>query len=331
MEIFLRDPNYEFSVHYLNGNAINSKDLARAVTERAKVCILMTNMKSRDPVGMDHKNILTGLALKKYVLDMTNKKVNLRLCMQLLKAESKLHYQSSIMTSKRHLSDQDQIIIVEEMKMNLIAKSCFSPGLITLVSNLITSSTDLNEETDERWVEEYSEGMGHEIYRIKLSDKMERKYFIDIVRIIYKKTNAIVFAIEVKCNNKSVIRLNPSDFMVNNIQDNDIHVYAICPDKQTAESIETIEMNKDEKSRYFILKELKNKEDKIILAEQDENEWSESSDDDGPTTTHTAQARMGGGTSLFNNQNDNGGDNDHDQEEDDDEDEENDGENEKNE
>lgn len=72
MEIFLRDPNYEFSVHYLNGNPINTADLERAVAEKAKVCILMTNLKSRDPIGMDFKNILTGLALKKYVLDRTN-------------------------------------------------------------------------------------------------------------------------------------------------------------------------------------------------------------------------------------------------------------------
>lgn len=81
MEIFLRNPNYEFCVHYLNGNPINSGDLARAVTEKAKVCILMTNMKSRDPIGADHRNILTGLALKKYVLDKSNKQVNMRLCM----------------------------------------------------------------------------------------------------------------------------------------------------------------------------------------------------------------------------------------------------------
>lgn len=104
----------------------------------------------------------------------------------------------------------------------------------------------------EKWIEEYSEGMGHEIYRIKLSEKMERKYFKDIVRMIYKKTKAIVFAIEVECNKNKVIRLNPSDFMVNNIKENEIHVYAICPDKMTAESIETIEMSKDEKTKYFL-------------------------------------------------------------------------------
>lgn len=61
----------------------------------------MTNMKSRDPLGMDLKNILTGLALKKYVLDLSNKKINMRLCMQLIKPESKMHYRSSIMPGKR--------------------------------------------------------------------------------------------------------------------------------------------------------------------------------------------------------------------------------------
>jgi hypothetical protein len=50
----------------------------------------MTNMKSRDPIGMDHKNILTGLALKKYVLERSQKqKINMRICMQLIKPESK--------------------------------------------------------------------------------------------------------------------------------------------------------------------------------------------------------------------------------------------------
>ena len=107
MEIFLRDPNYESSVHYLNGNPIDARDLLRAVTEKAKVCILMTNMKSRDPEGMDHKNILTGLALKKYVLDRTNNKISIRLCMQLIKPESKTHYRNSIMPSKRHGAGDD--------------------------------------------------------------------------------------------------------------------------------------------------------------------------------------------------------------------------------
>jgi len=85
---------------------------------------------------------------------------------------------------------------------------------------------------------------------------MERKYFKDIANIIYKKTKAVVFAIEVMtAKGKSVIRLGPCDFLVNNIMENDVHVYAICHDKVIAESIETIEMTKEERQRYFISKD----------------------------------------------------------------------------
>ena len=34
--------------------------------------------------------------------------------------------------------------------------------------------------------------------------------------------------------------MNPSNFIVNNIKENDIHVYIICPDKKDAEEIETL-------------------------------------------------------------------------------------------
>ena len=79
---------------------------------------------------------------------------------------------------------------------------------------------------------------------------------------MYKKTKAIVFAIELKCNGKTLIRINPGDFIVNNIKENEIYVYTICPDRRTAESIETIEMTKEERNRYFIMKAQKSKEEK---------------------------------------------------------------------
>jgi acetyl-CoA C-acetyltransferase/potassium large conductance calcium-activated channel subfamily M alpha protein 1 len=33
--------------------------------------------------------------------------------------------------------------VVEEIKMNLLAKSCFAPGLIAMISNLIASAGDI--------------------------------------------------------------------------------------------------------------------------------------------------------------------------------------------
>jgi hypothetical protein len=52
--------------------------------------------------------------------------------------------------------------------MNLLAKSCFAPGLISLISNLIASSGDGDAEYDSDWIQDYAEGMGNEIYRYKI-------------------------------------------------------------------------------------------------------------------------------------------------------------------
>ena len=88
--------------------------------------------------------------------------------------------------------------------MALLAKSCFAPGIISFISNLIMSSgdgdADADETPDEPWVSEYVQGMDHEIYRCRLSYMMEGRYFSDLVRLVYKKLRAIVFAIEVNCN-----------------------------------------------------------------------------------------------------------------------------------
>ena len=169
--------------------------------------------------------------------------------MQLIKPESKQHYFSSINVN----SNTDQIIIVEEIKMNMMSKSCFSPGIINFISNLIASTGDQGEQEGD-WLNEYADGMGHEIYRIKLSTKMGGRTFAEISGLVYEENRSIVFAIEIKTNGSTIIRLNPSDFIVNNIDENQIYVYTICEDKDAAQEIETIHMTKDEINRYFTAK-----------------------------------------------------------------------------
>jgi len=72
----------------MNGNPMQDKNLERADVKNAKSCILLTNKNSKDAIGMDHKNILIGLALKKYALDSIGNP-NMRLCIQLIKPDSK--------------------------------------------------------------------------------------------------------------------------------------------------------------------------------------------------------------------------------------------------
>jgi len=55
--------------------------------------------------------------------------------------------------------------------MNLLAKSCFCPGIIALIGNLITSAGEQEGDMEYEWLNEYTKGMGHEIYRTDLSFK----------------------------------------------------------------------------------------------------------------------------------------------------------------
>ena len=116
--------------------------------------------------------------------------------MQLIKPESKDLYYKSLNLSPL----QDQLIVVEEIKMNLLAKSCFSPGLIAMISNLIASAGEIDTDIIPfDWFEEYAEGMGHEIYRMTISqeDYQNNITFNKIAEVAYSEYSAVVFALEI--------------------------------------------------------------------------------------------------------------------------------------
>ena len=116
--MFLHKPEYEKFLTYLQGNPMQERDLKRAAMVNAKACVLLTNKNMQDLSALDHKNILTGLAIKKYVNYHSKGEQNIRLCMQLIKPESKTHYYSAL-----PYKSNDQLIIVEEFKMNLVSRT----------------------------------------------------------------------------------------------------------------------------------------------------------------------------------------------------------------
>ena len=85
--------------------------------------------------------------------------------------------------------------------MNLLAKSCFAPGLISMISNLIASAGEPSGPPPHQgeWFQEYQTGMGHEIYRMKIShdDYGKDVTFAKIAEIAYSEYSAVVFALEI--------------------------------------------------------------------------------------------------------------------------------------
>jgi len=109
-----------------------------------------------------------------------------------------------------------------------------------------------------------------------LSEKVGGRTFADICGLVYKQqNNTIVFAIEIKTNGKTIIRLNPSNFVVNNIKDNEIYVYVICPGNYEAEQIETLNMSKEESNIYYNQKAMESKLDSKNANDVDEEAGGE--------------------------------------------------------
>jgi potassium large conductance calcium-activated channel subfamily M alpha protein 1 len=63
-----------------------------------------------------------------------------------------------------HAGEIDQVICVDELKLNLLAKTCLCPGINTIIAFLITSSksqydTDEYESNNTEWIHDYLYGM----------------------------------------------------------------------------------------------------------------------------------------------------------------------------
>jgi hypothetical protein len=241
MKVFLHAGTYEVSLKFLQGNPIFEKDLSRSDILNSKACVIMTNKYTEDPHLADHHNILLSLAIKKYFLFHNRESC---IFMQLIKPENKIHYQSGLQSLSKSHFITDQVIIIEEIKMNLLSKSCLIPGIITMTSNLVMSAGSQSDDVNSIWIEEYTEGRGHEIYRTLLNDCFKNKAFSKLSSEIYQNYEAIVFALEIEIEGKTIIRLNPGNFNIERLiserDDVKIYIYIICSDKAVADRVRII-------------------------------------------------------------------------------------------
>lgn len=133
MESLLETPKYLSKVHYIEGNPHDKKTFNRAKLDKATNVVILSNNLTSDPSKEDANTILQAMVIKKYLKTHENSHCKVRL--QLLKPESIMHYELSLNKETK----DDQIVCIENLKLSLLAKSCSTPGLISLVSNLIKS------------------------------------------------------------------------------------------------------------------------------------------------------------------------------------------------
>ncbi len=271
-EMFLRHSDYELYMTYIQGNPFDTKALLRANAETAAGCIILSEKHPADPLACDQRNILTALAVKTHVYHTENKR-NIPLLIQLLQPENRVHYMSTLSLHRA----SDQLIVIEELKMQMMAEACINSGFICLINNLISSSHDARS-IKTRWSGEYVNGMDHEIYRALLSPKFENQTFKDVARAIYIRFQAVAFALEMQVEGKVVIRLAPLRYLLQNIRRNKIHVYVICEEKKIADQIAFMNMSNEDIAADMALRkseEVKQKKKQQQPAEEEDDYWNE--------------------------------------------------------
>lgn len=254
MKLFIHAGKHEMNLKYLQGNPMNESDLERADITKAKAIVILTNKYSNYPHVMDHKNILLALFIKKYFIKKCLPDSTIYL--QIIKPENKIHYLNGLdCLCINNKINKDRLIIIEEIKMNLLSKSCLSPGIIPLIANLVRSSGS-SKKTDFLWLNEYLEGLEQEIYRTELNDYFKNRTFAQISKLIYKLFDAIVFALEIEINGKTMITLNPGGFYIQKFfeprDDVKFYIYVICSDKEVANKIEKSDIKQEIKD--YIMK-----------------------------------------------------------------------------
>ena len=237
-ELFLNLKDNPKFITYLQGDPMNDDDLLRSDILHAKSCVIFTNKNSIDPHSNDHQSLLLAIGVKKFYynvnletyidenkisndpLNRENsikkvnnilKKNNFRIFLQLNRPESCNHYYSTLQSSYRKNMLNDRLIVIESLKMNLLSKSCMTPGIISLISNLCitrsVASDFFKNEVD--WVREYLEGQKNEISKLYIEGELLNYSFQNLTNEIYNKFHSILIALEIHYKGGSYIGLNP--------------------------------------------------------------------------------------------------------------------------
>ncbi|XP_055871661.1 potassium channel subfamily T member 2-like isoform X4 [Biomphalaria glabrata] len=150
-QVILKDPKWAHRVIYMRGSSLKDIDLKRCRVHQADACFFLAPRPTQDKAKADRHTILRSWAVKDFA-------PNCKQYIQLFKAKNKLHVKFA-----------EHVVCEDEFKYALLANNCLYPGLSTLVSLLVHTSTGQEGlVAPEPWQQVYGRHSGNEIYHIQL-------------------------------------------------------------------------------------------------------------------------------------------------------------------
>ncbi|KAL5015533.1 hypothetical protein ScPMuIL_009803, partial [Solemya velum] len=154
LNIILKDPKWAHRVIYTRGSALKDVDLKRCRINDADACFVLAPKCESDKEQADHQTILRSWAIKDFA-------PRCRQYLQLYKMESKLHVKFA-----------EHVVCQDEFKFALLANNCLYPGLSTLVT-LLLHTTTLDEcmslKNSLNWQQIYGRHSSNEVYHVQVN------------------------------------------------------------------------------------------------------------------------------------------------------------------
>jgi hypothetical protein len=193
----IEDPNYLGQIFYIAGSVLSAQDLKRVSFSEAKAIWLLSDKFSLTPSLSDNLTVIRSLALRRFLSDYAKTKPEVELPQvfsQLIQPSSRDKLESPNNGKDDVLG---AVLCLDEIKSVILAKSCSTPGIFTLLNNLVTSASAPDPKAKlARWEREYQQGRDHEIYRVKLANVWNKQKFQKVADVAFKNYELLLIAVE---------------------------------------------------------------------------------------------------------------------------------------
>ena len=231
VKILLKSPAWRNKVLVIIGSTLKERDLERVNLRLAKACFLLSDRITEDASMSDNETMLRASLIHSFA-------PNVELYVHIFLAENRMN-----------VNFAKKVLCEGRLKQVLMANNCIYPGLSSLITILVhtTTSKDCADHSDDDKLYNYCSG--NEIYAVRLKDSslfnlLAGRTFLCASIFVQRTTEVLLFA--VKPANKDNILLNPG--RRHTLNDNDILYYiATEPEKTVYEdkqiTPEDIKMN----------------------------------------------------------------------------------------
>lgn len=254
----INENQFALNVMYVEGSALNNRDLRRCCADTSVAIFVMTNKFADNADEEDAKTILQQFSIRRYC-QSNNPFTPPFYCLQLIRPENQRHLEiqgDSVNAFADNDNDSNVIVCLNEIKMGLIGKAVMYPGSAALLMNLLTTIDDDNDDEDEGesfdeeddvgiWLDEYHRGCDWEIYSTELADMFVGRKFNTLACDLYTSKGILLFALKVVDTSGKFptrILVNPKNYVIPSKDEYDVVAYVIAKNKNASD----LSMKKDD-------------------------------------------------------------------------------------